>query len=177
MNKVLSAALIAMGLVSSSAFASDGQININGEVTAVTCTINNGMYDKNVTLPSVSTMSMPSIGTTAGDTAFSIPLTNCAPSTVNAALMHFEAGSTIDTNTGGLKNQIAAGSNVQVQLLDGNTFSVLNLSGGAGAQGLNPVTVSAGSANVNLVARYRAALDLPTPGAVSTYVTFSMAYN
>lgn len=177
MKKVLSVALVAMGLISSSAFASDGQINITGQVTAVTCSINNGMYDKNVTLPSVSVTSMQSIGATAGDTAFTIPLSGCSPSTVNAALMHFEVGSTIDTNTGSLKNQTAGGSNVQVQLLDGNTYNPLTLNGGIGAQGLTPVAVDMGSANINLIARYRAALDLPTAGAVSTYVTFSMAYN
>ncbi|WMD20809.1 fimbrial protein [Achromobacter seleniivolatilans] len=177
MKKALTVAFIAVGFISSSAFAADGQINITGEVTAASCVINGGMYNKTVTLPSVSTISMPSYGSTAGDTAFTIPLNNCSPSTINAALMHFEAGSTINVSTGNLKNQAFGGSNVEVQLLDGNTFSVLNLNGGAGAQGLAPVAVSMGSADVNLVARYIASGGPAMAGPVSTYVTFSMAYN
>jgi len=176
MKNVLSVALLAVGLISSSAYASDGQITINGQVVDNTCVINGGAYDKVVTLPTVSTMSMTTPGMTAGDTAFTIPLNSCTPAT-GVALMHFEAGSTISMSSGNLTNQAPMGSNVEVQLLDGNTFNALNLAGGVGMQNLTPVMIVSGDADINLVARYKAQTGPATAGLVSTFVTFSIGYN
>lgn len=177
MKRALRAALVAVGFMSSSAFASDGQINLNGEVTAVSCTINGGAYNRTVRMPTVNATVLSTLGASAGYAAFNIPLRGCASSAVNTALVHFEAGPTVDFATGNLTNQAPGGSNVQVQLLDGNNYNVLRLNAGAGAQGLTPVVISMGSADVNLVARYIAATGPATAGPVSTYVTFSIAYN
>ncbi|MFY0475198.1 fimbrial protein [Achromobacter marplatensis] len=177
MKNVLSVALVAAALISSSAYASDGQITINGQVIDNTCVINGGAYDKVVTLPTVSTLSLGTVGMTAGDTAFTIPLTSCSASSA-VALMHFEAGATVSQTSGNLVNQAGVGaSNVEVQLLDGNTFNALNLAGGVGAQNLQPVAIVAGGADINLVARYKAQTGPAVAGPVSTYVTFSIGYN
>ena len=62
---ILASSLIVLGM--SSAFAADGTITINGEVTDNTCVVTTPQgKDLTVTLPTVSKLSLATAGATAG---------------------------------------------------------------------------------------------------------------
>lgn len=174
MKKIALGLLFGASLFSVSALASDGQINITGNVTANTCTPA-GTAGKNVTvtLPTVGTTTLATAGATAGATPFSISLTGC-PAGVAKAQTNFEAGPTIDTATGNLLNSTATGSatNVQVQLLS-DTMKAISLNTNANSQ---VVAVSGGKATMNYYAQYIAAGGAATAGTVATSIQYSISY-
>lgn len=176
MKKILLVAAAAAGLVSiAPAFAADGTINITGSVTGSTCQINGGSSPAaiNVNLPAVSTTALNAAGRTAGTTPFAISLSNCSAG-INNASTYFEAGPTIDTVTGNLRNSGDA-ANVQVSLLNGNS-SKISLNGAAGSQGSQAVAINNGNATLNYYAQYVANGAAAGAGSVSTSVTFSIQY-
>ncbi|MDQ8051195.1 fimbrial protein [Luteibacter sp.] len=196
MKKTLcSTALIAaLGLVATQASATDGTITFNGQVTDATCTITGGgaatgTGNLTVTLPTVSTTALPSTGTVAGSTPFTLNLgggTNCTNGKTAALWVETTATPALDTATGALKNQASGGSNVQVQMLNGNDNQPINL--GINAAVVNgqslisanhqpAATIAGNTATLKYVAQYYAANAAATPGAVTTYLTYSMQYN
>jgi major type 1 subunit fimbrin (pilin) len=112
-------------------------------------------------------------GRTAGTTPFAISLSNCSAG-INNASTYFEAGPTIDTVTGNLRNSGDA-ANVQVSLLNGNS-SKISLNGAAGSQGSQAVAINNGNATLNYYAQYVANGAAAGAGSVSTSVTFSIQY-
>lgn len=176
MNKtILISSLLLAGI--SSAFAADGTITINGEVTDKTCDIVTPQgKDFTVTLPTVSRQTLASVGDVAGRTPFTISLANCSEGKVAT---YFEPGSTVDFTTGRLNNTLPAGAkNVQVQLLgDNNQFLPVLAAGATGAQSNSQwVDVAdAGKADLNYYAEYYAT-DASTAGKVSTSVQYTIIY-
>lgn len=74
-NYALSAlAMVITSAFTASAFAVDGTITINGQITDTTCTISvdGGSNDATVTLPTVSSTTLGAAGATAGATPFTI---------------------------------------------------------------------------------------------------------
>lgn len=165
-------------LATSSVFAADGTITINGMVTDKTCTINAGQgKDFTVTLPTVSQQVLKAAGDVAGRTPFTISLTECSEGSVAT---YFEPGSTVDFNTGRLNNTTAGGNaeNVQVQLLGSNNEAIPVLAAGAGGAQTNSQWVdvaAAGSADLNYYAEYYAT-GASTPGNVATSVKYTIIY-
>ncbi|MGN6706602.1 MAG: fimbrial protein [Rhodanobacter sp.] len=173
MNKtLLSTALVAViaatALLPTAQAANTGTITISGKVLADTCTIavNGGAT---VALPTVMTASLGTVGATAGTTPFTVALTGCDANTTSAAMSF--SGANIDSGTGNLKNTVAGGSNVQVQLLNG--ASVINASSGTNAPVIN---VTSGSGSVGMNARYVAATAAATAGLVASTVSFTLSY-
>jgi major type 1 subunit fimbrin (pilin) len=154
-------------------FAADGTVTVNGEVVSDTCTVNGGLSTFRVTLPTLSTSALISIGSTAGATRFSIALTNCVgvASTVNT---YFEAGSTIN-GAGRLINQTAGGASVdgQIQNADG---SIVNLAASYGAQNTMPTTISNHGATQNYLIAYFSNASPTTAGTFSSSVVYSLVY-
>lgn len=180
MKKILSVALIGAGFMSASAFAFDGTVNFNGQVTAVACTvtIDGGSATGTVTLPTVSTMSLPSAGSTAGATPFTFQLTGCSPSSVNAHVYFETSSPAIDATSGNLNNMEAIGTaaqNVQLQLLN-EANGPINLAAADGAQNTLTYTTSMGAATMPFKVRYYAT-GAAMPGLVTSQVNYSMVYN
>ena len=163
-------------LATSSVFAADGTITINGQVTDKTCTVNAGTTkDFTVTLPTVSQSVLAVAGDTAGRTPFTINLTGCTAGSKVAT--YFEPGATVDFSTGRLNNASGTATNVQVQLLGSNNTAIPVLAAGAGGVQTNSqlVAVTDGAANLNYYAQYYAT-DASTPGSVATSVKYTIIY-
>lgn len=176
MMKKLIAVLVAGTALTSAAYASDGTVNITGKVTGSTCAVSNltgGILT--VALPTVSTTTLSTAGSTAGTTPFKLTLTGCNLSSPDTkVLANFEAGPNLDFGNGNLKN--TGGSNVEVQLLN-SAFQAINIAAGnANNNSLaNAVAPTSGAATLNYAAQYYATAPA-TAGSVSTSVTFSLAY-
>lgn len=178
MKSALISSLVAAGIlatVSANAVASDGTITFNGELTSATCDVgvnSTGSANATVTLPTLSTGSLASTGTTAGATSFTIDLSSCTDLTTSA-YAYFESGANVDTTTGRLNNNGTA-TNVEVQLKDssGSTIEI-----GSSNQSTSPVaeSLSSGSATLAYSAEYYAT-GAAGAGTVSTSVTYSIEY-
>lgn len=178
MKKLTSVLAIGMALAASSAFASDGTINITGEVSAVTCTINNGTKDITVTLPKVSTAALPN-GQTAGRTRFQIALTGCTNSTGKSARAYFEPGTGSGVSAAGrLFNAAPATSsalNVSVELLDSN-YALINPNDNIDKpQSAQLVPLVSGAGTLTYYAQYYS-FGTVTPGTVVASINYSIHY-
>lgn len=161
----------------STAYAADGTITINGEVTDKTCDIvTPAGKDFTVTLPTVSKQTLANTGDTAGRTPFQIKLDNCSEGKVAT---YFEPGATIDFATGRLNNQAVNGAgNVKVQLLGSNNQFIPVLAAGANGAQQNSQwvdVVDGGSADLNYYAEYYAT-GASTAGKVTTSVQYTVIY-
>lgn len=140
-KSIISAALVVMSGAAFMAHAdSTGTITFDGKVTDTTCdvSVNGQGADAVVTLPTVSSALLASQGQVTGKTGFNMELTNCTLNdplndaakdpkvqgllSVSKVSAFFQAGSTVDTVTGHLKQQDTSGAqNVSLELLDGTT--------------------------------------------------------
>lgn len=167
-----SAALVA----GQAAQASDGTITFGGVLIDNTCTITGG-GNKAVTLPTLSKLSVTGNGATGGDTYFNIAVTGCSAGLATANAF-FEAGPTIDANSGRLINNsttapVATG--VQIQILNKNGIP-LDLSKPFGNQGTIAESITGNAATLSFIARYYAT-GTTGAGNVASSVTYSMVYN
>ncbi|AJJ19003.1 fimbrial protein [Yersinia intermedia] len=168
-------AAIASVFIAQSAFAVDGTITINGQITDTTCSIavNNGTNDGTVTLPTVSANALSSIGSVAGTTPFNIVLSGCAGSTLNNAYAYFEPGPTVETSTGRLNNSSGTATGAQVRLLDKVSTPIVV---GGTSQGGVVEDVSGGGATLGYYAQYYANSAV-TAGVVATQVNYTIVYD
>ena len=158
------------------ASASDGTINITGLVTASTCKINAATSPVTITvaLPTVSTSALPSAGSVAGRTPFSIALTNCSAA-LTKAQTYFEPGPTVDVATNNLILQGAGvATNVELQLLNSDSTKIL-LGNPIATQNTLAGNITAGSGNLNYFAQY-VATGVAGAGTANSSVTFTMVY-
>jgi len=145
-----------------------------------------------VALPTVDTAALSNVSprTTAAGTFFSIDVSACtvvqdiggtaAPTTVQ---IYFEAGPNVDQATGGLINKAAGGSNVEVNLFNATSATVVGqqiIPGtGMGAGTHQPAVQPVGSVGTQwFYAQYSTAgaAAQATAGAVSTSITYSLIY-
>jgi major type 1 subunit fimbrin (pilin) len=174
-------AISAIALASQAAFASDGTINFTGELTAQTCSINGTAADGNrnvsVTLPAATQSSLAIVGATSAETAFQIALTSCTPAT-GTVRTRFESGPNVDAATGELLTSGAgASAGLRIQLLNQDR-SVIAVGTSDASQNSAPSTITTGAATLNYIARYhRVSATALVAGAVTSSVTYSMAYN
>lgn len=173
MKKTLIAfAACAVAASSLNAFAADGTINFEGEVSNQTCSIEGsaGATNKTVVMNRVAATSMRAAGQTAGLKDFTMSLTGC---TGSRALVRFEPGSTVDVATGNLKNQATTdASNVQIQLLNANQQQI-NLQTNDGSL---ETAITDQVATLKFYTQYVAVGAAATAGAVKSSVQFSMDY-
>lgn len=161
-------------LISSSALAVDGTIDITGTVTDSSCTIalDGGAASGSVVLPTVSATSLASEGTVAGATPFTFNLSGCP--TTGATRAFFES-TNVDQSTGFLANNSATpAGNVQVQVADVNGAAI-----DLRDQTNNPFVSFDASGNANLTynAQYVAVGGGATAGEVETQLVYTLEYN
>jgi major type 1 subunit fimbrin (pilin) len=171
--------LAALAVLSASvmqAQAADGTINFNGKVQDVTCTIKingAGTGDGSITLPSVSKSSLAGVGTTGGDTNFTIDLSGCTGSEVSGnpgVAVYFEPGANVNAQ-GRLKN-IGSGAQ-EVDLAIFRNGSPLQL-GSAPATAFT--NISGAGATMPFTVKYHSNSATPSAGEVKSSVTYSIVY-
>ncbi|HEY5852064.1 MAG TPA: fimbrial protein [Lysobacter sp.] len=170
-----------IAMASQAALAADGTINITGELTTQTCSINgaaaNGARDIAVPLQPASQSNLSTVGSTSTETPFSVTLTACTPATGTVST-RFESGANVDTATGELLTSGAGGSTgLHIQLLNQDR-TVIVIGAPDATQNSAPGTLAAGAVTLNYIARYRrASAAALSVGAVTSSVTYSLAYN
>jgi major type 1 subunit fimbrin (pilin) len=175
----ITASLVAVfGCVGLAQAASTGTITFNGELTANTCDVivDGQAADATVILPTIGINQLQTATRTAGDTGFVMALNNCI-GTLQTASAFFQAGTTVDSVTGRLKNIGGNATNVSLQLLDGSSTSLSVIQAGNQSQKSNTVyqNVATGSANLPYIVRYYA--EAPTTaGTVVSNVVYSIQY-
>ncbi|CAI1996623.1 Major pilin [Serratia fonticola] len=175
---IVASLVAAFGSVGMAQAASSGTITFNGELTANTCdvVVDGQTADATVVLPTVGVNQLNSATKTAGDTGFVMALNNCS-GTLQTASAYFEAGASVDSLTGRLKNLTGSATNVSLQLLDGSSASQAIIQAGNANQVMNTTykDVSGGSTTLPYTVRYYA--EAPTTaGTVVSNVVYSIQY-
>ncbi|MFH5254407.1 fimbrial protein [Burkholderia semiarida] len=173
MNMLAFAAMAAMPAM---ACAADGEITFKGEITAQTCSVRGNGQGKNfeVKLPTIPAAQLDAAGKEAGYTPFTISLNNCAEDS-GKVYTFFEAGPSVDPDTGHLKPEGAEGAKgVQVAIMNSD-FSTIKVGAEPGAQNSASVSINEKAAELNYYAKY-IAIGKAEAGAVSTTVRYSIAY-
>ncbi len=178
-RKVIALATILSAAFAGSSMAYDGTITFTGKVVAQTCSVNTNDKNLAVTLPTVSTTTLNEIAATAGLTPFTIHLTGCAVGMDGAQSVktYFEPSSDIDvTTTHNLKNiaQTKA-DNVQVQLLNSDAATTIQLGTDSATQDVHPVQIDNANVNLPYFAQYYAT-GQSTAGDVKATVHYTIAY-
>ncbi|MFM9923236.1 fimbrial protein [Variovorax sp. H27-G14] len=174
-SRIFAAVLVAAA--TQSAFASDGTITINGLVTANTCQINGSTVGNvTVTLPAIQASALPALNATAGTTPFALVLSGCTGALTRVSA-YFEAGPTVDFDTGNLKLDTAAGSatGVEISLLNSDATKIRLGGDAASANGATPVTIASGGATLRYFAQY-VRTGAVGPGTATTRVLYSLNY-
>ncbi|PRH50352.1 fimbrial protein [Burkholderia multivorans] len=178
LSRALRAALLAAGLCAlPAAHAADGTISVTGEIKGTTCKISGnstGGPNFTVALPEVVASSLGSNGARTGDTPFDIALTKCQPGSGNVST-YFEPGTTVNAQTGQLKNTSGTAANVEIGLLNKDR-SAIKLGAGHSAQNSASVAIASGSAKLEYIAQYVAANGPAGSGSVNTSVLYSLIY-
>lgn len=172
MNKI---AIVAAGLVLSTAALADNTIKFQGEVADQTCnvSINGNASTPLILLPTVATTALANSGDTAGQTPFTIGLTGCTASGTATAIKTVFVGNNLTAN-GHMGNTGTAG-NVSLRLVDPATpATALDLTGQTGAAGLS-LASGATSASHDFAVQY-VAEGVATPGSVLGSVQYSVSY-
>ena len=165
--------LSALVFSATSVFSADGTVTVTGEVALETCTINGGLPNFGVTLPSLSTSALAGVGSTAGATHFSLALTNCIgmATTVNT---YFETGPTINTD-GRLINLSSGGASVDGQIKNADGI-IVNLAAGYGSQNTTATQITNQSATQNFSIAYYANATPVTAGGFTSSVVYTLMY-
>lgn len=179
MKKIFLSAIASVVLSSAVAqAASTGTITFNGELTANTCdvVVDGQTADATVVLPTVSINQLQTANRTAGDTGFVMALTNCS-GTLQTASAFFEAGASVDTVTGRLKNLGGDAGNVSLQLLDASSPAQAVIKAGSQDQVTTTTykDVTSGSTTLPYIVRYYAEAAT-TAGTVVSNVVYSIQY-
>lgn len=183
MNKLAVALSAALALgASATASAQDGLITFNGEVLATTCEVSfpgvgGTAKDPVITLPTVSTTSLATVGATAGRTPFSVQVgTATAPCAVgNDVAIELNPNSNASIAGGRLNNILTTGNatGVQVRLIDGSGAPI-TLNDSAPWTSARTAFAS-GVATLNFYGEYYAEAAAG-PGLVSSTVEYTIDY-
>lgn len=173
---------LALGLTATTASASDGTIRILGGVDASTCDVTGGpgltggtTSNFDVTLPNVSARTLAIANATAGRKPFHITLsgTGCSDNKKVRAYFH-PATADVNVARGTLRNQVA-GSNVEVELLDGQNGDAHIDLAAYNQTTLAQATIAGNTATLHYAAQYSAPVPA-TPGAYSSTLVYDIDY-
>lgn len=175
LNRLVLSTLVSSSLLSSGLMAADtGTIDFVGSITGTTCdvSINGGSEDATVTLTTAPVSALNAAGNTAGDSTFTLQLTNC--SAAGSTRAFFQPGANV-TPEKRLANTDGSGAeNVTLQLLEGDGTTVIEIGehtqNSQGYQAISGTTVT-----LPYTVRYYAE-DVATAGAVTSQVTYNISY-
>ena len=147
-------------------------ITFQGEVLANSCIVQvNGEASPTVTLPTVGTADLGSLGKTAGATPFTVDLTGCDTTADDVQVRfvaHTEAGANLGLDTS------STATNVVVQLLEGYAGgTAIDFSGGVAVTSTK--TTASGAASFPLTAQYYSTGTV-TAGLVTAIANYEVIY-
>ncbi|MFP5595843.1 fimbrial protein [Kluyvera sp. 142486] len=171
--------IMSLAMMSTSVLAASANtVQFQGEVNAQTCTVNiNGNSAAPIVLlPTVSTGSLSTAKSTAGDTKFTVNVTGCN-TTDAASISTVLAGNNITTNSN-LGNSGGTATNVSIQILDSDGSTALAFVNGSTVKTTQfTKAASSATASQDLTARYYAEASDVTPGTVIASAQYSISYN
>lgn len=171
-------AVLVAASATSAVMASDGTINFNGELKAETCTVavnGAGASGTVVTLPTLSTSVLATAGQVAGQTGFNIQLSKCSAALKTAAAF-FEAGGTVESKSGNLKNSGTA-TKVQLQLVDATNGKAIKAGDTGQVASTSRVAIDKTALTADLPYAVQYFAEAATgPGTVVSSVTYSINY-
>lgn len=157
--------------------ASSNTVQFKGEVGTQTCSVNINGNQSNpvVLLPTVAASKLATKGATAGDTTFTVNVTDCLGISGDTAIKTVLAGNSPTIN-GNLGNAGDA-ANVSIQLLDSDASTPLSFASGSTVT-TSAMTLTEGSnmTSQSLVARYYAEDVGITAGSVIATAQFAISY-
>ena len=166
----------ALAGVVSQAYAYDGTLTINGNVSVESCTISvaGGSSNGSITLPTVSTKALALTAATAGTTDFSISLSACSGSATQAAVW-FEYDSNI--NAAGRLINTGTARNVDVALYNLSSTTPITIGQTNGAFGSSGAAfpISSGTSTLHYQAKYYAT-GVAVAGTVTASVYYTVQY-
>jgi type 1 fimbria pilin len=142
---------------------------LGNKVTFVTSSCSVATNPINVTLPTISTTALGSVGATAGTTAFNISL-NCTGAAGMSVSLELDANGTASGIQGVLTPTSGSSAGVGVQVL--NQANTAVTFGTAVSEGTTPV----GQMNIPFSARYYQTAATITPGTLAASATFTLTY-
>lgn len=169
--------MVASSVQFANASASDGTINFTGAITAETCSIsvNNNTSSPTVTLPTVSTAGMNTVGLTKGNTALNFALTGCTGN-ANYASVFFQGGSgiTVDGTVANTASGSGAATGIALQIND--SYNVPVLIGSSNQLTSGSATIVSGNASMAYTVQYVTTNVAPTAGKFAGAVMYSINY-
>lgn len=173
--------VLALAAVPFLAFAqpAPNTINFQGEVTDQTCqvSVNGNTSDPTVLLPTVPATALTTAGDTAGQTTFTVAVTDCmAPMSTTQAIDTVFVGNLV--TAGGNLGNTGTATNVALQLLDPAAPTVpfdLSAASGVAAPGL-ALAEGETAASHDFAVRYITETGGATPGSVLGSVQYSVSY-
>lgn len=174
MRKNLLATLIVAStlIVTNNVLAADGSIEFTGEIIDNACELASGSDALKVNLGKVSKTALPSTGSTATATKFTIKLVNC-PKTATTASVKFDAETYLgDDSVIAIKKESGAATGVGIQITDDTNIVVPLFT----ASKTYPLKENVEN-SLDFRARYIAKTDSVTAGLANGNATFTINYN
>lgn len=155
--------------------AGQNTITFTGQVSAQTCAVavNGKAASPVILMPTVSATALSAVGSTAGETSFTVSVTGCTAPSSSLAIKTAFLGNNV-TSAGNLANAGTA-TNVQVQLLDAAGGSAVVLNGITSVSGLT-LASGATSASHDFAVRYISEAGSAAAGTVSTTAQYALDY-
>lgn len=163
-------------LISCNALASDGTVDIVGNVVSSSCSISVNGYGQNatITLPDVSVTSLASAGATAGSHNLDFILSECPPNI--PMRVNFESYN-VDSNTGYLTNNASdPAGNVEVQVLNKDNDVIDLRNNSKNFAYLDELTDDTGNVTLKFYTQYVAVDAAATPGTVNSQLVYTLQY-
>lgn len=153
--------------------AADGTVNFTGKIVDTTCAVDSNSQTLNVTLPTVSKTALDKADKTAGLTLFSIQLNNCNQNVrayfePTPGKVDYTSGRVINTNS-------TTGDSVEIELLDSDGTTPLQISENDGDQGAKFQNISTTNNKLRYFARYHAK-KTAVAGSVTGSVDYTVVY-
>ena len=155
--------------------AGQNTITFTGQVSDQTCavSVNGNAANPVILMPTVSAAALTAVGSTAGETPFTISVSGCTAPASNLAIKTAFLGNNV-TSAGNLANAGTA-SSVQVQLLGAAGGSAVVLNGITSVSGLT-LNSGATSASHDFAVRYISEAGAAKAGTVSATAQYALDY-
>ncbi|AZC31143.1 fimbrial protein [Pseudomonas chlororaphis] len=170
--------LTAVALLTGCAFAgmanaADGTINFIGNITDAACTVTANTANQTVTLGTVQSSALNSVGATAAPTRFNIVLTSC-PANVNNATIKFDGpANPANSSLLALTNTAGVATGVGIGLYEQDAVTQIPVGGTSASQALSTTA----DTTFNFIAKYVATNATVVAGSANAVSDFTVTYN
>ncbi|MFA3778406.1 fimbrial protein [Yersinia sp. 1652 StPb PI] len=172
-KNLMALALVASGILASSAYAADGTINFEGEITDSACIVDTNSENLTVSLGRVSAASFAGAGSYSSATQFQLVLKEC-PASATTAIIKFDGTSVAgDNSVLALTPGAGVATGVGIELSDASQ-RVVNLYTESAPYTL--VTGAGSETNLDFTARYKSLDTTVGAGIANASAQFTVIY-